>query len=129
MVKKLLALPAPLARWLRQEAARRSISASELVRQLLYRGWLANQDGVRQGSQRRRRGPPKPAKAEQWFPTTEAPRRLAMTPEALRARCQRHAKRENGMIIARLGLCTAAKFGTSWRFRFNTQQASRKENS
>jgi hypothetical protein len=45
--------------------------------------------------------------------------RLSTTPVALRARCRRHARRENREIVARLGAGVIAyKFGASWRVRF-----------
>jgi hypothetical protein len=49
---------------------------------------------------------------------------LAVSPQALRARCRRAADVEDGRIIARLGPCVAIKFGTSWRFWFVQEVAA-----
>jgi len=43
---------------------------------------------------------------------------LSITPEALRARCRRHARREGRDVAARLGGGVVAyKLGASWRVR------------
>lgn len=45
--------------------------------------------------------------------------RLATTPEALRARCRRAARKEGRSIVAYLGGgIVAFKFGVSWRVSF-----------
>ena len=49
----------------------------------------------------------------------EAAARLATTPNALRARCRRNARREGRVVSAHLGGgIVAIKFGVSWRVRF-----------
>lgn len=49
----------------------------------------------------------------------EAAARLSTTPNALRARCRRNARREGRTITAHLGGgIMAIKLGVSWRIRF-----------
>jgi hypothetical protein len=51
-----------------------------------------------------------------WDTIEIAGAKLDLDPQALRARCRRAAKTENGQTIARLGMgVVAKKLGTSWR--------------
>ena len=62
-----------------------------------------------------------PARGERMYDTIEsAAAKLAMDPNALRARCRRAARaRANFGIEAELGAgVVAVKFGKSWRIRF-----------
>lgn len=65
------------------------------------------------GAQRRRR----PTSLGTCWDTIEiAAAKLDLDPQALRARCRRAARNENGETVARLGMgVVARKFGTSWR--------------
>jgi len=49
----------------------------------------------------------------------DAAARLSTTPNALRARCRRNARRDGRAVSAHLGGgIVAIKFGVSWRIRF-----------
>ena len=62
--------------------------------------------------------PPRDARP-QYFDVESAASMLQLTPEALRARCRRNARRVGKKIIADLGDGVyATKFGRSWRIRF-----------
>jgi hypothetical protein len=51
-----------------------------------------------------------------WDTVEIAGAKLDLDPQALRARCRRAARTENGQTIARLGMgVVAKKLGTSWR--------------
>ena len=67
----------------------------------------------RRGAQRLR----KPKSLGACWDTVEiAAAKLDLDPQALRARCRRAARDENGEMVARLGMgVVARKFGTSWR--------------
>ena len=57
--------------------------------------------------------------ASRYRSIDDAAARLATTPNALRARCRRNARREGRTISAHLGGgIVAIKLGVSWRIRF-----------
>jgi hypothetical protein len=86
-------------------------------------GWRRDEDSMRE---------PSPQASSSWnapdgssathsgcnfYTIAEAAKRLSTTPAALRARCRRAARNENGQVVANLGFgIRAFKFGKrSWR--------------
>ncbi len=61
-----------------------------------------------------------------WDSIEVAAAKLDTEPQALRARCRRASRDENGEVVARLGLggVVAKKFGTSWRLYVPSADAS-----
>ena len=60
---------------------------------------------------------------QRYLRLEEAAERLALSVQALQARCRRAAVREGGRILARLGPCVAVKLGTHWRFLFLEEES------
>jgi hypothetical protein len=65
------------------------------------------------------------ALGRRYFTTEAAAEKLDTSPQALRARCRRHARSENGEVVARLGMgVVGRKFGPTWRVYFTDAEDS-----